>query len=724
MNEHGNNQEPSAAQIEAADAEPSEEEFFRVMRRRWRTILFCVIVAVAAAYIYLIRSEPRYTSVARLYVQSEGPRVVSEFEGVDIVLGGSENFLYTQAELLQSTPLLAAAIHKQGMGDLRILEGASDPAAVIGSGLSVEVGVKDDIINVAFESPYPEESARVVEAVVEAYTDYQARQRRASAAEVLQLLQEEKVKYDQAMKEKMQAMIDFKRETGVISFLDDDLNFIHRRLATLSAELTRVQLASIEARTYYRAVDRLVNGANVPVAIADDFAAYRGTEGGNFEATLQEAQARLMSLKRDFTDEHPFVQAAAEEVRFLQQQILTAAEERVNLAKQREEEILLLLAQQQKAAEQLGVQTATYAMLDSEILRTEKLCEILDTRIKELDVTQGAGALNVTSLEPPRPSKRPSSPQKGRVLAIGLLLGVISGLGAALAHDKLDQRLQSADEIAAASHLPVLGVVPAMSGKQTAAERGQQIHIEPGSPVAEAFRAIRTAVRFGTPDREAAVLLVTSPSLCEGKSTVASNLAIALAQDKQHTLIIDADFRKPVQHDVFRVDAVDGLTSVLVGQAPLEEVIHPTTLSRLDVLPCGQVPPNPCEMLSSRIMAETIDLLRERYDRIVIDSPAAVPVADARVLATISDAAVLVVKVARSTRTQVRQAINYLQDMDTRLLGVVINNGPVKRTPKTYDYAPCTMWNIGGWSVSETFGAPADTADESDAAPVEVEESE
>src|SRR5205807_7763887 len=140
----------------------------------------------------------------------------------------------------------------------------------------------------------------------------------------------------------------------------------------------------------------------------------------------------------------------------------------------------------------------------------------------------------------------------------------------------LDQRLRSADEIKQVLRLPVLGVVPHIAGKRSAPQRGMHLHLEPMSDVAEAYRTVRTAVYFGQMGGVAKTILITSPAPGDGKTTLAANLAIAMAQAGNRILLLDADFRKPTQHKIFDIAQRTGLSSVLAGEAKLDEVIHST----------------------------------------------------------------------------------------------------------------------------------------------------
>jgi capsular exopolysaccharide synthesis family protein len=204
-------------------------------------------------------------------------------------------------------------------------------------------------------------------------------------------------------------------------------------------------------------------------------------------------------------------------------------------------------------------------------------------------------------------------------------------------------------------------------------ELAKLVHRQPMSEGAEAYRTLRTAVYFGACAGRARTLLITSPGPGEGKSTTVANLAIAMAQTGRRILLMDADFRRPQQHAIFGLEGEKGLANVLRGEVTPEEVIEATEIGNLEVLPCGAIPENPAEMLSSSAFAELLAGLRARYDTVVIDSPPAGAVTDAPILSTQVDASVLVVRVGVSSRQGVSEAMDCLNGVGAKMVGVVAN---------------------------------------------------
>jgi capsular exopolysaccharide synthesis family protein len=378
-----------------------------------------------------------------------------------------------------------------------------------------------------------------------------------------------------------------------------------------------------------------------------------------------------------------------------------------SLLKTRAEELQRNYDSQLALVMKVNTKLAEYLTLQDALRRTEKLCDILDDRVKELSVAENAGALNISVLEVAQPGEKPTSPKKAVVLGLGIIAGLMLGFGLALLRDVLDHRLRSIDEITALLELPLLGVVPHISGKQKRSVAGQMVANRPRSEMAEAFRTLRTAIYFGLPESQVKTILVTSPSSGDGKSTVASNLAIAMAQADQSVLLIEADFRKPTQGLIFELKAEKGFSGVLTRQEPLDEAIVETEIKGLSVLPCGPLPLSPAEVVNSHGFRQALEELSHRFDKIIVDSPPVMPVADARILGALCDITVIVLRAEKTTRRHSLGARNELRNVGAKILGVVVNNAPSGKGSYGYGRYGYGRYGYGGYGYG---GSAADNS--------------
>ena len=676
-------------------------------RRRWWAALM-VVLCLAAAVLYLARATPIYTSQARLLVEQSGPKVMGDTQAGP----KSASYLYTQAQVITSSPILSGAIDSAGLAGTKTFAQVDNPLAFLKKTLRAEVGKKDDVLAVSFDSPYPQEAADVVNAVIDEYTKYSANQKRNTAAELLKILEKQKKEREAELRAFLEKMLEFKRENGALSFSNDKGNIILDRLSSLSTALTQVQLELVQARADLETAKAVLKD---PDSIRNYVEAHQSKgvnamdkEYGELMASLQQHKLSMSTLGYGAGGQNPRVETIRQNIRMIEDEILKKerrmvqahvadAEQALRAAEQKEVEIRQAFEQQQKEALDLNAKESEVLRLQSDVRRTEKMCDLLDERIKEINVNDDASSLNIQVLEVGRAEDKPTKPRRTMVLAAALLMGLMLGSGAAIGRDWMDQKLRTAEQIVEALGLPVLGVVPHIHTK-TPSANGQTVHLEPMSDVAESYRTIRTTISFGSA-AEAKTILFTSPAPGDGKSTSASNYAIALAQAGYRTLLIDADFRKPMQHRIFGLDNQRGMSTVIAGGCKLREVVKDTATPGLYVLPCGPVPPNPAEILNGKRFAQVMEALCGAFDRVVLDSPPVMPVTDARILAAAADVTVLVLRADKSTRHVSVHARDGLQSVGADIAGVVVND--VSRRVGGYGY---------GYGYYGTYGRDGDAS--------------
>jgi capsular exopolysaccharide synthesis family protein len=289
---------------------------------------------------------------------------------------------------------------------------------------------------------------------------------------------------------------------------------------------------------------------------------------------------------------------------------------------------------------------------------------------------QGPALVKVSVVRNPAVPTEPVSPRPLLNAALGLVVGMLAGLGLALLRNLLDKGIKDEQDLAGITEVPVIGGIVYDSD---APKHPLVVHVDPHSPMAEAYRQVRTNLRFIDVANRSRSLVFTSAIPGEGKSSVAANLAITLAAAGSRTVLVEADLRQPMVAQYMGLEGAVGLTTVLIGSARLDDVLQPWGRSSgLDVLACGPMPPNPSELLGSAAMVNLLRELESRYEHIIIDSPPLLPVTDAAVLSKLTGGAVMVVGAGRVDRDQVRKALDALGAVDAQILGIVMNRVPVK----------------------------------------------
>jgi receptor protein-tyrosine kinase len=319
----------------------------------------------------------------------------------------------------------------------------------------------------------------------------------------------------------------------------------------------------------------------------------------------------------------------------------------------------------------------------------QKICDTLTDLfakyIAEIETPAGSNAgseINVAITNQATYDANPVSPKKLLNVVAALAIGVLLGIGLAVLREILDRTIRTADNVAEITDAPVLASI----GFDGDIRRAPLLTDLGGFAArTEAFRLLRTNLQFIDLDHQPRCLVISSAVPGEGKTMTSTNLAVALAQTGRRTLIIDADLRRPRVASTLGLDPAVGLTTALVGKTEIADAIQVHGPSGLHVLASGAKPPNPTEILQSRVTHDLIRRLRSSYDTVIIDAPPLLPVADASVLSTLADGVILVIRHAKTTRDQVTEAINRVQQVGGRLYGVVVNM-VAKRAVGSYYY--------------------------------------
>lgn len=709
-----------AGTMSLAPPMPQENLLHIALHRRW-TVLAVMLLALGAGAAYLAYATPVYTSTARLYVSQTTPPLL----GADAARPWErpENFLQTQCQVITSVPILMEAIDSAQVKQMKsFAKVESDLVGTLQGTIIAGVGKRDDIISLWADTHYPEDGTQLLKAVVDAYINFHSKARQSTATEMLRLLHKEREQLAAEQKAKVAEMVAFQQKHGTLSFDSDRGNILLGQLSRLSEQLTTARLNRVEAQAAYEAAKVATSNPEALQQFIESQmsrnAAWSDREYQDLRDQLQRLQMNLSLLHGRMLSNHPVLQATQQAVaqtqariaekqsRFAKAYLAGLDQQRVE-AQNVEAGLRQAFDEQQKQALSLSTQAAEYTRLKSDLERVEKAGDVLIARIKELSASQGAGALNISVIEPPHATLLPTKPKKRTVLSMALVAGLILGLMAAFLRDRRDLSFRSGEEIKALLGMPALYIVPHISGRHWMVARGQIVHLEPASEAAEAYRVIRTAVCFAMKGKKGKKILIASPSLGDGKTTAASNLALALAQAGLRTLLVDADMRRPMLHNIYQVKRQIGLSSVLGGKASLEEAVVPTGVEFLDLLPAGPIAPNPSEMLSSPAFAQTLETLSGKYDYIVIDSPPVVAVADARILAAACDATLLVLRAGKSDRHLSNSACEALLDVGARILGVIANDVTRQLSRAGYSY--------GNYSYRAQSSASAPSADSGEA---------
>jgi succinoglycan biosynthesis transport protein ExoP len=476
---------------------------------------------------------------------------------------------------------------------------------------------------------------------------------------------------------------------------DGKENLAIEKLTRLHGEVTRAQTERLLKQSIYEEV-KAGRVAQLPDAFSDP-------RTGELRKRLGELAVSLAQLETTFGPKHPKVVETKEQMAAIQRQIdesKSSLQEKLNADYERavrdEASLTNALAIAKQEAAQQNQASIQFNILKknvetANVLYTEFLQKTNQSKIQEHEQHN-----NTKMIDPPQVPMSPVAPNRPRTILIGFLISLVAGVGLVFFLEYLDNTVKTVEDVSRYTQLPALSVIPAIGGRKRRALKagangsksagGLALSTTPGfntdrllaldtrSSVAEAYRVLRTSVLLSSTEKPPKTILITSGQPGEGKTTTAVNTAISLAQLGASVLIIDCDLRKPSVHTVLGVDHVVGLSTYLSRRGELDEVIQSVPIPNLSVMTAGRIPPNPAEMISSARMKEMLQILGERYDHIIIDSPPLLKVTDPVILSTMVDGVILVVHGGRSTREVVRRTRQELAVAGARIFGVVLNN--------------------------------------------------
>jgi capsular exopolysaccharide synthesis family protein len=319
---------------------------------------------------------------------------------------------------------------------------------------------------------------------------------------------------------------------------------------------------------------------------------------------------------------------------------------------------------------------------------------VLKEQLAQMEVSGAVNTGEVALVTPAQLPVAPSSPKPVQDALLGLAAGFALALGAAFLRESLDDRLASKDAAERAGGAPVLAMTPLVpSGRRP--EPVVAVLAEPSSPAAEAYRSLRTSLQFARQERQLRVIVVTSPTVGDGKTSTLANLGVVFAQAGERVLLVSCDLRRPKIGEFFGIDEQAGLTSILLGEHTLEQALVPVPgVDRLTLLPAGPIPPTPAELLNGKQVRAIFGRLRDQFDLVLIDSPPVLPVTDAAILSQYADATLMLAAAGQTRRADLHRAAEKLDQVGTMILGIVLNK-VTRQTSREYGY---------GYGYGDTYG--------------------
>jgi capsular exopolysaccharide synthesis family protein len=394
------------------------------------------------------------------------------------------------------------------------------------------------------------------------------------------------------------------------------------------------------------------------------------------QAALQEAEAKFGPSYPKLAELRANLAGVERSIHDEVERITERAKSDYAVAAQAEIKTRTQYDEDKERADKLNDKAIEYMIVRQEAEKSRDLYEDLLKRLKEAGVLEGLKSSNITVVDPGRVSAKPKKPNVPLYMLAALGGGFFLGCLGSLLVDTLDNKISNIHEVEELTGQTLLGATPFIGNiaRHPAAEGQTQLTtlVEPNSTFAEALRSVRTAILLTGDGDRSRVILVTSSIAEEGKTTLSANLAVVLAQSNRRVLLVDIDMRKGKVRSRLNLRAETGLSELLAGQRQEPQLSTINGLSGLDVLHSGTPPPNPSELLDSK-MKDWLNIWREKYDFIVLDGPPLLPIADAQIVHPLADITLLLVRSGLTERTQLQRSYRLLTDASKHYVGVIVN---------------------------------------------------
>ncbi len=555
------------------------------------------------------------------------------------------------------------------------------------------------LIDISYTHTDPEVAAKVVNAIADTYVFNNLERKTETNTNTGDVLQKRIAELQQLNRTDEERLVNYAKNNQILS-LDASQNTVVERLGALNRQLAEAENARIEAESKFNAArDPNRPGAATALTEADQL---KANESETRLADLRQKRAQLMV---DATEEAPEVKEIDTQIAELDRQIkeirsrksttlLTNLETAYRQTLAREQALRKSFQQQRGETLTQNEAAINYRIIQQEIQTNKTLLDSLLQRAKENDVIMASKPNNISIIDYALAPEGPIGPNRMRTVVIAMFLSLGLGVGFALFLEYLDDTVHSTDEVERLLHLPALAVIPSALGagrrRLLGGPGGLQkrnghpgdnpellMNIDGRSPLAEAYRHLRTSVLLSTAGRAPRSLLITSSLPGEGKTTTAVNTAVSLAQTGASVVIIDADMRRPRLRSIFGMSDRAGLSSILssdMSESDMRALVCKDEVSGLFVLTSGPIPPNPAELLGSDQMRRLMACLQGEFTHVVVDSPPITSFTDGVLIASIVDGVLLVVHGGKSSRHVVKRARQLLNDVGAKIFGVVLNN--------------------------------------------------
>jgi capsular exopolysaccharide synthesis family protein len=689
-----------------------------VLKRKWIVISFALVVIVTVTIASFLQ-KPSYTAIGTILIEKE-PNILS-FQEIYQIETFNSDYYQTQYKILESRTLAGNTIeqiklyeNEKFIGKPKKGRAFSDKSSsafreelidTFLDRLSVKPIPQTRLVEVSFRDHEPKFAADILNAFLDAYIDMNIRKKYQATEQATEFLAKQIASVNAEIEEKEKKLQEYGAAKNIIALSDKETTILER-LGGLNRALTGAQIDRVNKETNYNEIKN-ANPDYIPEALANPLIQRLREDYGRLN---REYIKKSEIFKLDFPEMQRLkaeLDTAKDLLNNETQNLIKGAYSDYQTALKKEKSFEEAFNRQKQEAFQLNNNAILYNSSKVEIENKKSVLASLLKRQSETDVSarlKGLRTSNVSIIDRAAVPLYPSSPKKKLNIILAFLIGLFGGLGMAFLFEYLDSSVKNFRDVEKYTGLPTLGIIPAFTPNgyrkfqlkeerektgmarvlgqaETKPEEYPKIEsielitqLLPKSKISENYRSIRTTLFLSSADSQLKSIAISSPFPQEGKTATISNLAVTFAQTDKKVLLIDSDLRKPMQHKIFKIKNLSGLTNFLSGNGETDNLVKKTLIPNLYLINSGPVAPNPLELLGSEKMANLIDSLKQHFDYILFDTPPILPVSDAIVLGPKVDGVILVAWGGKTSGGALQQAKEKLEIHKIKCIGVILNN--------------------------------------------------
>ena len=659
-----------------------------------------------AAVGYVLRAPKVYQSRAVLQVSQEPQKVVTKIEDVSEERPDLGDYLNTVVEGFTSRKLMLRVIRTLGLeNDPNFAPPKKDGspytelelADLMSGKLAVSLRRNTRLIDVTTFDENPEMAQKLAATFVQEFLHETYEQRRSAARVAQQFLREEARQLKTQLEQSERSLQAYKESNKTVS-LEERENIIVDQLREINTKATDAKSIRLRLEADLEQIKRIDPSDSEQLLQIESVA--KIPQVAMIRERLLKAENDLAAIAKRNLPMHPRFVTAQTRIANLNATLRETLSKAANTvakeydaAREAEAKLQKTLKEQEQKAMELNKIAIPYNVLQRDVQSDRALFQSVTLRFKETYITGAIDSAPFRVIEEPLVASSPIKPRKKFILGLALIFGVIIGIGTVIGMDLIDGSLRTVDEAESYLQLPALASIPerreATGRTSSKKSNGHSLVLvdSPASPEAEAFRTLRTSISLLGKESEFRSFLFTSALPSEGKTFVALNFALSLAQQGLDTVIIDADLREPRVERALRSEGENaGLAELLSGQIDLNDAVRATQHENLIVLPAGRRPPDPAKLLGNKQFEYIVESLLRQFDRVVIDSPPVNAVSDALLVAASAHATCLVVRAGKTPKKAIRRAIQQLHVAQAKLAGFIFNRLPIQGRSAGYYY--------------------------------------